>query len=217
MLVEARGAQLEAPRRAPDHHAVDDQGGNRQNKTDVQRRIAQGWEPGGEARHFAAFRKHAAGRVLLARRNQVLHDDEVHQAGGDEVEHDGGDHNVAATLGLQIAGQEAPQRAEQGRAEHGGRNQEPGGQRLVEGQHGHRQAQAADIHLAFGTDIEQAGLHRHGDRQARENEGAGVEQGVAQAFRIEDGAVDEDTQRFGRVFAQHINDQGGDQQGRQQV
>src|SRR5450830_352059 len=108
MLVEARGAQLEAPRRSPDHHAVDDQGGNRQNKTDVQRRVAQGWEPGGEARHFAAFRKHAAGRVLLARRYQVLHDNEVHQAGGDEVEHDGGDHDMAAALGLQIAGQEAP-------------------------------------------------------------------------------------------------------------
>ena len=215
--IEARRAQLVAPRRTPYDDAVDYQGEDHDDKTDVQRRVAQHRQELAQQGQGGAVGEHARGRVLLAFRDQVFDDHEVHQARGDEVEHDRRDDDVAAPLRLQVAGNEGPQRAEDGRADHRERNQEDARHMGVERQHDPRQAQAAHIHLAFRADVEEARLHRDRHGEAREDEGACVEQRVREAFRIEDGAVDEDAERFRRALAQQVDHEPRDEQGRHQV
>ena len=90
----------------------------------------------------------------------------AHDRGGDVVEHDRRDDDVAVAIGLQIAGNGREGRAEQGRADDRRDGQRVAGQE-AEMQRDERRAEARDIGLALGADVEQAGVEADRDRQGR--------------------------------------------------
>ena len=172
--------------------------------------------------HVVHLRQPRAGRQglgfrdLLAGRDQHVDQEIGHQRRGDEVEHDGRDHDVAAAPGLQPARDERPDPAEQGRGEDRRRHHEdPGQPAEIEGHQ--RDAQAAEIGLALAADVEQAAVERDGDGEPREDEARGVEQRVADRLLVAEGAEHQQAKRLERVFAEHDDDQPGYQEGRAEV
>ena len=71
---------------------------------------------------LAAFNRHAAHGP------EPVVDEIDHQAGGNEIEHDGGDDDVAAALGLQVARDPGPESAKQHRRQNGERDHNGPGQ-----------------------------------------------------------------------------------------
>jgi hypothetical protein len=122
-----------------------------------------------------------------------------HHRDGDEIEHDGGDHHMAAALGLQIARHEGPGSTKQRPADdHQRENQGP--MHAIEGQPDEDDAQPPDIGLTFGPDIEQARVigQRHGE--AGEDEVGGVVERVAEARTVAEGPVEHDADGLQRVL-----------------
>ena len=115
-----------------------------------------------------------------------------HERRGDEVEHDGGDDDVAAALGLQIGRDQRPSAPTSAAASDGQRKGQPPGQHAVEGQADERHAEAGDIGLALAADVEQAGMEGDRHREPGEDEVGGVEQREADALAVAEGAVDQD-------------------------
>ena len=123
-------AELGAPQQVPDGDGGDDGEEDRE----VERR---GGEPHVEelARHLARAHDVGAGDLAalhrhLAHRAEPVVDEIAHQARGDEVEHDGGDDDVAAALGLQEPGIQAQKAPTAMDGENGQRNDDGPGQEL---------------------------------------------------------------------------------------
>jgi hypothetical protein len=131
------------------------------------------------------------GRVAEGRRLGVhlsgfaQHVDEqvAHDGGGDVVEHDRRDDDVAVAIGLQIAGN-----GRESRSEHGCADDRGNGQRIArqeaEMQRDQRRAEAGDIALPLCADVEQAGMETDRDRKPGEDEARRVEQRIADPFEI---------------------------------
>ena len=121
------------------------------------------------------------------------------QRRGDEVEHDRGDHDMAAALGLQIGRDRRPGRPEQGRAQ--GRGQ----QRDAPVRPGHRQAdhghaKPADRGLPLATDVEHPRVEGHRHRKPGEDEVGGIVERVAPARGRADGPAHHVAHGFPRAF-----------------
>ena len=106
---------------------------------------------------------------------QDVHEQVDDQDVGEPVEHDGGDDDVAAAPRLQVARDESPGRAEQGRGADAERDQQGRGQ-ASEMQADERHAEPGKRRLAFSADVEQAGVVGDRDRKPREDEVRRVEE-----------------------------------------
>ena len=93
----------------------------------------------------------------------------AHDGGGDVVEHDRRDDDVAVAIGLQIAGNGRESRAEHGRADDR-RDGERVARQEAEMQRDKRRAEAGDIGLPLDADVEQAGVEADRDRKPGEDE-----------------------------------------------
>src|SRR5262249_37778499 len=152
----------------------------------------------------------------LSRRDQHIDEKPALQRTGDEVEEDGGDDDVAAALRLQPGRDERPERAAQHRRENG-EGQRHGERRGAEGEAEKGHGEAAEHLLACAADIEEAGMEGEGDGKAGEDEGGGVIEGEADAFRIAEGAVDKDGERRHGIGADGEDDKPRQQQRRDEV
>ena len=95
---------------------------------------------------------------------EALDAQQVLQPGqGDVVEHDRGDHLVRAGAGLEVTGDEAPERAEDDAGQDRDDHVQPGGQ--VPAEADQTGADRAEDDLALATDVEQAGAERQRDAQ----------------------------------------------------
>ena len=160
LRVVTHGAQLEAPRRMPEEHPDEDASREREEDRGIERRarhleadeaeqvVDEGQAAGGG--ELARLRRHRAGR------DQHVHQQIDHHGRGDEVEHDGGDDDMAAAIGLQIRRHRRPGGAERRRRHDRERDQQQRGQRRVEGEQHEPDAEPADIGLALAADVEQA-------------------------------------------------------------
>ena len=133
LRAEAHGAHLVAELGAPDQHPDDEGHDEREQEGDVERREGRTVKPNSDRNQpsfgscapsakLARLRRHRAGRL------QHVDQQIDHGRRGDEVEHDGGDDDVGAALGLQPGGDERPERADGGRAEDRDREGQPPGQ-----------------------------------------------------------------------------------------
>jgi hypothetical protein len=170
-----------------------------------------------DVRQVGSLAELAAARQHLARRPQDVRADIDHQRRRDEIEHDGGDHDVAAAIGLKISRDERPAGTERHRRHQAKRDKHDSRQIGIEQQHRERRAEAGDIGLPFAADIEEAGVKGDRDRQPGEHEVGGVVERVADRDRVIDGAPRHDAHRVDGVDADDEHHQAGDQQGLDQV
>jgi hypothetical protein len=140
-----------------------------------------------------------------------------HQRGGDEVEHDRGDHDVAAALGLEIARHEGPEGSKCGARHHGKGGCDPPGHEAVERQADQRNAKARDIGLALAANVEQASVKSHRHSKAGKNKVGGVIEREAETFAVAECAEDHQFNGFQRVLADRDHHQTGDKERRCQV
>ena len=139
-----------------------------------------------------------------------------HHRGGDEIEHDGRDDDVAAPVGLQPRGHEGPGGAEEsGPGDGRGHDQGKGQEIQVQAHQGC--PQSADVGLALAPDIEQAAVKGHRHRQPGKDEVGGVEEGIADRLLEAEGAPYQYPYHLPRVLADQQHDQAGDGEGGQQV
>ena len=136
-----------------------------------------------------------------------------HDRRGDEVEHDGGDDDVAAALGLQPAGDEGPEAADRRRRE----DRRPGsvshqGRDCI-GERDEDDAEAGDIGLAVAADVEEAGMGGDRHREAGEDEVGRVVERVAEVVAVAEGAGDDGLKRGERVLADGEDDDARDDEG----
>ena len=94
---------------------------------------------------------------------------------------------------------------------------EPGRQVRAQPQCHQCTAQAAEHRLALAADVEQPAVEGHRHRQAGEDEGGRVIQGVADAGPAAEGALDQLGDHLHRVEPNHRHHDGTDQQGHHQV
>ena len=118
--------------------------------------------------------KCAVSRRHRARRLQHVDQQIDHQRRGDEVEHDRGDDDVAAALGLQLGRDEGPGRAEERRRRRWRAGSASGqcGQGRGPGRRARRRGRR--LGLALAADVEQAGVEGDRDGEAGEDEVGGV-------------------------------------------
>ena len=160
-------------------------------------------EPRGFGRHAARLFHHVDQQVDQQRR-------------GDEVEHDRRDHDVAATLGLQISRDQRPGRAQSRRADdREGQRQRP--MRPGDRQANQRHAEPAERRLPLAANVKHARLEGDGHGEAGEDEVCGVVKRVAPAIGRADGAVDHDRHRLERVLADIEHDEAGNDEREKQV
>ena len=218
---EAHGANLVAERRAPDQQPNEQAGRQRQQEGDIERRVAhrvaEYLQQPAELRQLPAFQEDARLRRHGACRLEHVDQQVDHQRGGDEVEHDGGDDDVRAALGLQIGRDERPQRAGYRRTDDRQRKDDPPGQRRVEGQRRQRDAEAADIGLAFAADVEQPAMEGDCHRKAGEDEVGRVIERVADAVAGTEGALHHQHRGAQRVLADEQHHQSRDHEGDQEI
>ncbi len=142
-----------------------------------------------EERQPGVVYESASFRLHRTRWRKVIDQEVYDQCSGNEVEHYCGDDHMAAPLGLQVAGDESPSRAEGG----GGYDcqQNDGSRReSVEVEAYQRNAEASHVGLTLRANVEQAGMIRHGKGKAGENEIGRVEQSIANALAIKKCALD---------------------------
>ena len=145
-------------------------------------------------------------------------DQQINQQGtGQEVEHDGGDHHVAATIGLQISRYRCPGNTENnaGHQHHGQHHP----RRLAVRQPQRHQPGTQTTHdgLPLTTNVEQPAVKSNRHSQAREDEGRGVVQRVTQTTRRTKCAANQDSQYVNRVLTNQRHHGSGSQQRHQQV
>jgi hypothetical protein len=129
-----------------------------------------------------ALRRHVAGSF------SVVDQQPDQQRRGHEVEHDGGDDDMAAAMACSAARHRGPGHAEERAASTiSGSSSQAG--RCAAGQRHQRRAQPAQHGLAFAADVEQPAVKGHRHRQPGEDEGGGVVQRVAEAARRAEGAL----------------------------
>src|ERR1700722_16532016 len=168
--------------------------------------------------HFVELRhegRAAEGRRLgvhLSRLAQNVDEQVAHDGGGDVVEHDRRDDDVAVAIGLQIAGNGRESRAEQCRADDCRDGERVAGQE-PEMKRDKRRAEAPDIGLPLGADVEQTGMETDRDPEPGEDEARRVEQGVADSFKVAERAKDEALDGLKRILADRQHDKTGDYEG----
>ena len=206
------GADLVAEARAPDDKPDGERRRQRQKKRQVERRdrpmnaelgedLVKLREPG-HSRGTGGLRIHLAGDA------QDVDQQVAHDGGGDVVEHDRRDDDVAVAVGLQVAGNGGECGAEQGGAEDRGEDESVAWQEAeMEGDE--RGAEARDVGLPFDADIEEAGVKADRDREPGENETRRVIEREADAFEIAERAGDEDLHRLERILADRQHDETG--------
>ena len=186
--IVAHGAQLVAPAacaRGTPRRATQQASASRSDRLSGEAR--SGCRPARalvHARQLPTAAKSRLSRRHRARRDQHVHQQIDHQRRGDEVEHDGGDDDVAAALGLQPgrhrgpggAEQRPPRRSRAAISSHAGRY-------AVEREDDEADAQPAEIGLALAADVEQAGMEGDRHREAGEDEVGGVVERVADRLR----------------------------------
>src|SRR4051794_14386493 len=200
----------------PDQDAADE--GERQRG--VERRLAEVDAKRGERRaqggHPDGRRVAGALRDLRAGDDQDVDQQVGHDRGGDEVQHDRRDDDVAAAPGLEPARDEAPDGAERGRGQDGER-QRHGCREVAGGERHEREAETPDIGLPLAADVEQAGVIGHGDGEAGVDEVGRVVERVADRLAVAERAVDEELGGLERILADQEDDQPGDEEGEQEV
>ena len=213
-------AQLVAPAGMPDEDPHQHAAYQRPRERQVQRRAREVDPDPGEQlvhrRQRGVVGEGAALRRHLPRLNQHVHQQIDHQGGGDEVEHDGGDHHVRAALRLQVPRRPGPQRPAQGAAQHRQRRQQQERQPVQEQAH-QADPEAAYVALPLAADVEQSAMQRHRDRQRGEDEVGGVIERVAPRLAKAEGAAHQAHQRLHRAFAQHQDHDPRNRERRQQV
>ncbi|MNZ99675.1 hypothetical protein D3C78_1190110 [compost metagenome] len=155
----------------------------------------------------ARFRGH------LAWHDQHIHQQIDHQGRGDEVEHDGGDDDVAAAFCLQPGRNEGPGRAEKCSTDDGEGHRHIPGHITVERKRHQCGTQPANIGLTFGADIEQAGMESDRNGEAGEDEARRVKQREADGVATTEGAFDEQAKCRQRIFTDGPDDEAGNQKG----
>ena len=164
-------------------------------------------------------REAGRGTFLCAFQLQGFDQQIAHQRGGDEVEHDCGDHHVAAAFGLQIGWDQCPASAKQAPGDHR-ENQSDGPMGHQDGrdeQTSQADAQAANHRLTLSANVEHRGLERDGHGKPGEDEVGGVIKRVAPAICRPKRAVDHGHQRLERVFPDGKNHQTRQNESDQQV
>ena len=141
-------------------------------------------QDGGEA--GLVHRKAGGGVGLVVGRGG---DHEVIEVEHGPVEHDGRDDLMDAEARLEEARYGADQRAARDarQDDHGNLN---GGGQVELGAYQHRAHGAGDV-LALCTEVEQAGLEREGDRDAREDDGRGLDDGVGDVLGFREDALEQ--------------------------
>ena len=158
-------------------------------------------------------REGARFRVHRARLAQHVHEQIDDEHAREPVEHDRRDDDVAAALGLQIAGNGGPGGAEGGRAEDPERDQQETRQE-AEVEHDEGGAEAAEGRLTFAADVEQPGMIGDRDRKPGEDEIRRVEQREAEALARAEAALDQEPRRGERIFADAEHHEPGDEERR---
>src|SRR3984957_16682326 len=165
--------------------------------------------------HFVELRhkgRAAEGRRLgvhLPRLAQNVDEQVAHDCGGNVVEHDRRDDDVAVAIGLQVAGN-----GREGGAEQGCADDRRDGQRVArqeaEMQRDQRRAEPSDIGLPLRADVEQAGMEADRNRKSGEDEARRVEQRVADPLEIAERAQNKALHRLERILADRQHDKAGD-------
>ena len=152
-------------------------------------------------------------RVHGLRLAQHVHEQVDDQHAGEPVEHDRGDDDVAAALGLQIAGHRGPGGAEGGSAEDAEGDEQEARQEgeIVDDE---RDAEARQRRLALAADVEQPGMIGDRDGEADEDEIRHVEQGEAEPLPGAEAALDQVARRSERVLADAEHHEAGDEKRR---
>ena len=168
--IGADGADLVAEPGAPDEQPDGEAAEEREQERQVERRDRpcdpEVGEQLVELRHERGVAERLRLGVHLPGLAQHVDEQIAHDRGGDVVEHDRRDDDVAVAIGLQIAGNRGEGGAEHGRADDRGDGERVARQE-AEMQRDQRRAEARDIGLALGADVEQAGVEADRDRQAR--------------------------------------------------
>ena len=219
-LVVAQRAQLVTPARVPEVEPDEAADRQRQEQREIDRRAAD--LPADrssqvvELRHPRARRELARFRRLLAGLDQDVDEEMRHHRRGDEIEHDRGDHDVAAALGLQPRGHERP-RGAAGRGHDDGGENDQYGRPAAGAEAQQRHAEAADVCLALGSDVEEATVERDGDGEASEDEVGRVVEGVADRLGVAERAAHQQAQRSRRTLADQEHHHRGQQQREREV
>jgi len=201
--VVAESPELVAPARAPEIEP--DQGARRegQDEREIDGRTADlPAERAGDVvklRQPRARRELTRLRRLLPRLDQDVDEEMGHERRGDEVEHDRGDDDVAAALGLQPRRHECPDRAGSGGDDNGGRDDQrrrPAACAETEESH----SETAEVRLPLGADVEEPGVKRDCDGEPGEHEAGRVVQRVPDRFRASERSARQQPQRPPRIL-----------------
>ncbi len=201
----AIGADLVAQPRAPDQQPDQHAGRHRDQQADIRRRRLGKADADRRQQLVQGGQVHALGEtrgrwVHRADRAHQVDQDIVQHRRGDEVEHDRGDHDMAAALGLQIGRDRRPGGPEQ-RRQPGGPDQRQCPVRPGDIKAHDRHAEPAQHRLALAADVEHAGVKGDRDRQPGEHEVGGVIKCVAPAIGGPQRAGDHQLDRRDRVLA----------------
>ena len=133
--------------------------------------------------------------LLLKRPNQQV----VQQSGGDKVEHDRCDHDVAAPFGLQIRRDRGPCSAKQrGGSCCANQRERPMRPRNIDTDQ--RNTKSAQDSLTFASDIEHTSVEGDGHGKPGKHKVRGVIQRIAPAIGRPQRAIDHQFQRVNRAF-----------------
>ena len=218
---KAERADLVAEPRAPDQQPDAEGGAQRHEQRHVQRRPTQRGaeeiEQPAEPRQLRTRRESARARLHGADRFEHRDQQIDHQAGGDEVEHDRGDDDVAAALRLQIRRDQRPERAEKEGEADRQRQVQPPGQHCAKRQGDDGDAETTEIGLPLAADVEQPAMESDGDGEPGEDEVRRVIEREADALAIAERALDHQPRRLDRAFADDQHDEPGDEEGDDEI
>ena len=220
LLAVADGAQRIAELGAPDQHPDRRTGQEGKQEGEVERRAGS---LESQAANEVVDRRQPNGlieqpglRRPLSRPHHRARKQPDHQPGGQEVEHDRRDDDVAAAICLQPPRHHRPCRAEERRATDRRERDEPARQHRFEREAGKRYAEAAQRRLALRPDIEQPGLEGERSGKAGEDEVGGVIERVAERAGRES-SLQQDPEDLQRVLADQRDHDCRRQQRKRQV
>ncbi len=219
-LVLADDAERVAPAGLPDEQPDQNAADQGDDEGEIERRFGDVDADCAERllhlRQPGVFSEGGGFRSLLPGPDQDVDQQVGHQRRGEEIEHDRGDHDVAAAPRLQPARDERPEAAEQRRRQDRER-QDQRERQPAEVEADQRDAEAADVGLPLAADVEQAAVEGDRDRETREDEAGRVKQGVADRLAVAERAVDQELDRLERVLAEQQHEQARDEERRRQI
>ena len=147
-------------------------------------------------------------RLHRSRRRKPIDEKIDDQGGSDKIEHDGGDDNVAAAFGLQIAGHESPGRPECSSSNSGkDKNERP--REKIEIKADESYTKSGYISLAFGSNVEKPGVKCDGKSKAGKNKIGCVKQRVAKPLGLPKCALNDNSGCSQWIFADGDQKNGG--------